>query len=207
MPDCFMKRCSLCAAANEDAATECRSCGGEIRPPRDAGSVLADLLRGGEIVLGAGAFGVIAYLLAFQPGMLSLPDVEGASAPAVEEFVPPPPLVLSLLDSRTLDLPAGEHFDTTFAVSDPRHCVFSGSVEGLAGGNRAVEVYLLDESGFEQWHEEIRPLALFESGRTSFAALDVPLPGPGRYSLLLSNRFSLFTDKVVHVDGARVVCQ
>lgn len=202
-----MKRCSLCAAANEDTAAVCRSCGGKIQGAGDAGSVLAGVLRGGEVVLGVGAIALVAYLLAIQPGTLPFQSVQGASAQATEEVIPPPPLVVSLLDSRSMDIPAGEHFDTTFVVTDPRPCTFFGQVDALHGGDGEVEVYLLDEQGFEQWHEEIHPVALFESGRSASTTLDVPLPGPGRYSLLLSNRFSLFTDKTVHVDAARVTCQ
>jgi hypothetical protein len=117
--------------------------------------------------------------------------------------------VVSVLDDPALRLPPGEHFDTAFVVSDrhKRLCTFRGHVQGLEGGNRDVEVYVLDEDGYVNWRNGIEPRAIHESGRTSASTIEIPMPGEGRFHLLISNRFSVFTSKTVQVDSARVTCE
>jgi hypothetical protein len=116
---------------------------------------------------------------------------------------------VSVLDDPALRLPPGEHFDTAFVVSDAyaRPCTFRGRVQGVEGGNRDFEVYVLDEDGHANWHNGVEPRALHESGRTSASTIEIPIEGEGRFHLLISNRFSVFTSKTVQVDSARVTCE
>src|SRR5690606_15587138 len=120
---------------------------------------------------------------------------------------PPPPYVLTLADSLVLDLHAGEHFDTTFVVDDRRPCTFRGRVVGVFGGSRDAEAYLLDAHGTADWHDGVHPRALYESGRSASSTLEVPLPGPAAYTLLISNQYSLIRGKKVRVEDARVTCE
>ncbi|HEV2736219.1 MAG TPA: hypothetical protein VGV85_15325 [Longimicrobiaceae bacterium] len=66
-----------------------------------------------------------------------------------------------------------------------------------------MEVYVLDRDGIV---DRTGGQAVFRSGRTSAVGLQVPLPGPGDYHLLVSNRFSAASDKTVQVEDARVTC-
>ncbi len=187
----------------------CRHCGRTVQAP-------AKVLWA-EVAAGFGAFCFVGALLyagmgeAFD-GKLASAFVAPAAASrtaaaAPEPPSPPPPFVLTVLDEDALELPPGEHFDTAFAVSDPRPCTFRARVQGVEGGNRDVEVYLLDEDGNSNWHNGIKPAALYESGRTSASTIEVPLREKGRYHLLLSNRYSLMTAKTVRVENAHVVCE
>lgn len=160
-------------------------------------------LRGVEVVLGLATLGFVASLFY---GLLR-PPAAGGEGGGDTATLPPPPLVLTLADSQEIDLHAGEHFDTTFVVDDPRACVLTGLVRGLEGGRRDVEVYLLDTDGSRSWHDGVSPEALYESGRSSSSTLRVPLPGPGEYTLLVSNQYSMLRGKKVLIQDARVTCE
>jgi hypothetical protein len=203
-----MKQCPFCAEQIQRAALVCRHCGRSVQAPGKV--VLA------EVAAGFGAFCFVGALLyagmgtaPFTGKMVSAfvsPAAASGPIPAAAPK-PPPPLVLTVLDEAALELPPGEHFDTAFAVSDPRPCTFRARVQGVEGGNRDVEVYLLDEDGNSNWHNGIKPAALYESGRTSASTIEVPLEERGRFHLLVSNRYSLMTAKTVRVENARVVCE
>lgn len=204
-----MKQCPFCAEQIQRAALVCRHCGRTVQAPHSLVTA-----RAVELGAGFGAFCFVGALLyAAMGGALDGKMASAFAAPAAASRAPaaapkpPPPLVVRVLDEDALELPPGEHFDTAFAVSDSRPCTFHARVQGLEGGQRDVEVYLLDEDGNSNWHNGIKPAALYESGRTSASTIEVPLRQKGRFHLLLSNRYSLMTAKIVRVENARVVCE
>jgi hypothetical protein len=190
-----MKVCRFCAEEIQDAAVVCKHCGRTLTADNPEA-----VFRGAELAMGFGAFCLVAALL--------YTGLEGAQPePPVKAALPPPPVVISVPDEPALRLSPGGHFDARFVVDDPRRCVFRARVEGLEGGRRDVEVYLLDEDEYVNWRNEIQPYPLYASGRTVAATIEHQLPGMGRFHLLVSNRFSVFTPKTVKVENARVVCK
>jgi hypothetical protein len=164
------------------------------------------MLRAAEVVLGVAAVGYVGFLLADQLD----PTLFRPAAPVVSLapiHVTPPPKVIPVLDSHAVGIDAGEHLEVAFEVDDPRECTLTGRIEGLAGGSRDVEVFLLDDEGFSDWYNGVPPQPLYYSGRTDAVTLHVRIPGRGEYHLLISNRYSFLTDKVVSVRNAQVRCE
>ena len=166
-----MRHCPFCAEQIQEAARICRFCGREIAPLKVTRRDHAEdgLTRFVEVGLGLIVFASVAYLVLTQVAWFpQSPAVVAADTVVVaveEPPAPPPPLVIPLLDSLFV-LRAGEHADTIVAVDDERPCILSGRVVGLEGGNRDVEVYVLDEDGYTNWHNGIAPLPMYASGRT-----------------------------------------
>jgi hypothetical protein len=166
---------------------------------------LPAILRVAEVVLGIATIGLVGYLLANQidPSLFH-PDQPAVRVAAVR--VLPPPRIIPVMTDRTVKISAGEHLDTTFVVRDPRPCTLTGRVNGVRGGSRDVEVYLLDQTGYDDWHNGVQPKPLYSGGRRPSVSLHVRLPGPGRYYFLVSNRYSIFTDKLVSIRDVRATC-
>jgi hypothetical protein len=119
---------------------------------------------------------------------------------------PPPPAFISVVDTSAVQIRAGaaEYFD--FALSDPRTCVLHGRVVGLAGGRRDFNVFVFDDDGFANWANGNQAHTYFNESQTSSVTLNVVLPSPGSYHLVVSNRFSVFTGKTVQIRNAQVTC-
>jgi hypothetical protein len=65
------------------------------------------------------------------------------------------------------------------------------------GSGNDIEVFILDEDGFENWRNGHRAPTYYNSGRVTVGRFDVRL-GRGRYFLVTSNTFSAFSNKVVN---------
>ena len=82
-------------------------------------------------------------------------------------------------------------------MSNPR-------IEGTftaSGANNDIEVLLLDEQQFNNWQNRHDFRSAYTSGRVTADKVRVDLPSePGKYFLIFSNRFSIFSNKGVVAD-------
>jgi hypothetical protein len=119
---------------------------------------------------------------------------------------PAPPANGDVADIPELKIAAGQYHYFGMEITDPRPCHVRGRVETTEGGRHDTDVMVLDVDGFTNFQYN-RPFdAVFAARRTAAVTLDAPLPGPGTYYLVLSNRFSNFTGKKVIVENVHWVC-
>ena len=72
-----------------------------------------------------------------------------------------------------------------------------GGLEVSGSGKKDIDVLVLRESDLAAWEKNQEVTPLHATRRASRIELDVPLPGPGRYVVVLSNRFSKLASKQV----------
>ena len=70
-----------------------------------------------------------------------------------------------------------------------------------SGAKNDIEVLLLDEAQYSNWQNRHTFRSTYASGRVTADKLRVELPSePGKYFLIFSNRFSMFSNKGVVAD-------
>jgi hypothetical protein len=74
-------------------------------------------------------------------------------------------------------------------------------VQVFRGGDRTVDIVVLTADEYELYRVKGSYTEIFRERNTSDYILDVKLPGPGRYELVISNRRSWLTPKSVFVDA------
>jgi hypothetical protein len=66
------------------------------------------------------------------------------------------------------------------------------------GSGNDIEVFILDEDGFENWRNGHRVGTYYNSGRITVGRFDLNLR-PGKYFLVMNNKFSAVSNKVVNL--------
>jgi uncharacterized protein (TIGR02246 family) len=82
-------------------------------------------------------------------------------------------------------------------------CAVSGRISGISGGNKDFEAYIMDDDNFRNWSAGVSGArALWQSGRVVVTSIDATIAGPGAFHLVISNTWSIATDKTVQVQAA-----
>jgi hypothetical protein len=117
-----------------------------------------------------------------------------------------PPLDLSIADSAAAKIEAGGHLTFLFSGKGRTGCRVRGSVQGLSGGNREVEVSIVDRDGLADLEAGRRPRTYYESGSTSAASIDVNLDGRTEYALVVANPGAPGRARTVRLRSIRADC-
>lgn len=95
----------------------------------------------------------------------------------------------------------GQYRYYPFTVGD--RATVAGRFRAQGGSGNDVEVYILDEDGFENYRNGHRVQTYYNSGRVTVGTINVTL-GAGSYYLVFNNGFSTVSNKAVN---ARVELQ
>jgi len=110
------------------------------------------------------------------------------------------PRRIPLLDERAFVVQAGQARNVKFAVPNDLlqiECRLRGSLVGLEGGDEDFDVLLLNDADWQNFQDGRRIAPFYEERRTSAVNLDVLITERDTLNLVISNMFSLFTDKTI----------
>ena len=81
-------------------------------------------------------------------------------------------------------------------------CSISGRITGVSGGNKDFEAFIMDDDNFVNFSAGVSGARVnWQSGRVVVAPIDVSIAGPGVYHLVVSNNWSIATDKTVQAQA------
>lgn len=74
-----------------------------------------------------------------------------------------------------------------------------GRFRAQGGSGNDIEVFILDADGFENYSNGHTVPTYYNSGRVTVANIEAVIQHPGTYYLVMNNRFSAVSNKVVDV--------
>ena len=81
-------------------------------------------------------------------------------------------------------------------------CSIVGRISGVSGGNKDFEAFIMDDDNFVNFSAGVSGARVnWQSGRVVVAPIAVSLAGPGVYHLVVSNAWSIATDKTVQAQA------
>ena len=125
---------------------------------------------------------------------IALGTLPSAGAAAVAAPTKPGKLLtIKVADAKSASIQAHDALQYAFEVPETdEKCQLVGSLHGLGGFDRDLEVFLLTDDEYLFWHANTAaiPHSSWDTVRGSEATLDYRLPGAGTYHLVISNVMS-----------------
>jgi hypothetical protein len=115
--------------------------------------------------------------------------------------------IIKIGDDQPVGIRPGQTQKWTFEIPYERaRCLAMGQVEVLSGGDRNVNVLIMNEVAYTEWSHDQPVRTDYESNDRSVIAFDVNINDPGRYLFVVSNRSSKSASKVVQLQHVTVTC-
>ena len=108
---------------------------------------------------------------------------------------------IPITDGQAVEVKAQHYVHYTFQLPAGT-CSVSGRINGVAGGNKDFEAFILDDDSFRNWSAGATGArAYWQSGRVVVTSIAATLTGPGTFHLVVSNMWSIATDKTVQAQA------
>jgi hypothetical protein len=203
-----MPKCPFCAKEIPDGSTVCPHCM-RAQPVTFAPAPRAepDGRAWGRPVLlavllaGAGAYAWREYKPA--PPVVAEPEPVVA-APVTTTIAPP--LDVRIADTASVKIAAGKYLAFPFTGDGRSSCRVQGTVRTLSGGDRTIDVFIVDRDGVTDLENGRTPRTYFQSGPLRDVSLDFNVDGRSQYTLVVSNTGSRGRAGVKTVRIGRAAC-
>jgi hypothetical protein len=104
----------------------------------------------------------------------------------------------SIVIDDIIEVPASELWHKTIEIPETLQGVkMIGWCTASGGARNDIKVLVLNDIDFHNWRNFSKVTGLYQSEKTTVADIDVKIPGPGKYHLVVSNWFSEFSSKKV----------
>lgn len=114
-----------------------------------------------------------------------------------DNVTPPPPPSVSPLVSGAFTIGAGRHQYYRFVV--PNRANIIGRFRAQGGGGNDIEVFILDQDGYENFRNGHSTPTYYNSGRITVGTIRANL-GAGVYYLVFNNGYSVITNKAIEAN-------
>lgn len=203
--------CQKCGKEIPDTSTFCLHCGSQVmatqnEPQSSSEARITKFPISGLVFIALIFAGIIAAANMYQRSRANEISSKGFQPSQTQIAVPfvkaTPYWEKGSINSPTkvLAVEPGSYLVQKFSVDEKwRDARIKGRFKAQGGNGNDVMVWITDEDGLENFNNRHNFRIWYESGKTTVGTFDVQL-SPGNYYLLISNRFSVFANKLVNLD-------